>query len=106
MVPLGYTYHRRRCRMCEREGIEFAGALLENTSVTYLELDTENDTKSSAEAVAKYVHTTKRLHRIHWPRYARTHEQREEMLCCFLPAFQESSRNYTWNCLSRANESS
>jgi hypothetical protein len=77
--------------MWEREGIKLANALLENTSVTYLELDTEEYTKSSVEAMAKYVRTSKHLYRIHWPRYARTREQREEMLCCFLPAFQEST---------------
>jgi Ran GTPase-activating protein (RanGAP) involved in mRNA processing and transport len=31
------------------------------------------------------------LQRIHWRRYARTLEEGEEMLCCFLPAFQEST---------------
>ncbi len=51
---------------CEREGLELADALLENTSVTYLELGTGPYTKSSAEAMAKYVRTSKRLQRIFW----------------------------------------
>jgi hypothetical protein len=77
--------------LSERAGLELADALLENNSVTYLELDTAKYTKRSAVAMAKYVRTSKRLQRIRWGRYARTHEEREEMFCCFLPAFQEST---------------
>jgi hypothetical protein len=49
------------CDLSEREYMELADALLENTSVTYLQLDTKKYTKSSAEAMAKYVRTSKRL---------------------------------------------
>jgi Ran GTPase-activating protein (RanGAP) involved in mRNA processing and transport len=75
-------------RMCEREGIEVADALLENNSVTYLELETANYTKSSAQAMAKYVRTSKRLQRI---RLNGETWHREEILCCFLLAIQEST---------------
>jgi hypothetical protein len=34
--------------LCERAGIELSNALLENKSVTYLELETENCTKRFA----------------------------------------------------------
>jgi hypothetical protein len=51
---------------CEREGIELADALLENTIVTYLELETGKYTKSSAEAMAKFVRTSKHLKHIKW----------------------------------------
>jgi hypothetical protein len=77
-------------RLSEREYMEVADALLENTSVNYLELDTKY-TKSSVEAMVKYVRTSKRLQLIHWRRYARAIEEREEMFCCFLAAFQEST---------------
>jgi hypothetical protein len=80
--------------LSEREYTELADALLENTSVTYLEgLDTEKYTKSSVEAMAKYVRTSKCLQHIHWGRryYERSFKEREEILCCFLPAFQEST---------------
>jgi hypothetical protein len=76
----------------EKEDVELADALLENTSVTYLGLETENYTKISAEAMAKYVRTSKRLQRIRWNplRIMDDQDSREKMLCCFLPAFQES----------------
>jgi hypothetical protein len=38
--------------------------------------------------MAKYIRTSKRLQRIHWQKYEMT---REEMLCIFLPAIQEST---------------
>jgi hypothetical protein len=57
----------------EREYIELADALLENNSVTYLELETEKCTKSSVEAMAKYVRTSKCLQRIRWDRYSGGH---------------------------------
>jgi hypothetical protein len=84
--------------LSEREHMELADALLENTSVTYLQLmDIDTFTKRSAEAIAKYVRTSKRLQRIRWPtNWYRGHRgsvlrHREEMLCCLLPAFQEST---------------
>jgi hypothetical protein len=88
LPQLGMPFRIRN--LSEREYIELADALLENNSVTYLELETYY-TKSSAEAMAKYVSTSKYLQRIRWPRYARTTEEREEMFCCFLPAFQKST---------------
>jgi hypothetical protein len=53
--------------LSEREGIELSDAPLENTSVTYLELETTNYTKSFAAAMAKYVRTSKHLQHIRWP---------------------------------------
>jgi hypothetical protein len=78
-------------RLSEKEDTELADALLENTNVTYLELGT----KISAEAMAKYVRTSKRLQRIIWnptriPGYGGP-QKHEEMLCCFLHALQEST---------------
>jgi Ran GTPase-activating protein (RanGAP) involved in mRNA processing and transport len=87
LPELGKPFNIRRS-MHEKEYMELADALLENTSVTYLQLDIASYTKSFAEAMAKYICTSKSLHHIHWPKYMRT---REEILCCFLPAFQESS---------------
>jgi hypothetical protein len=79
----------------EREGIELSDALLENKSVTYLELETEDYTKKSAEAMVKYLRTSECLQRISWHVIAYPRDellkQHEEMFCCFLPAFQESS---------------
>jgi hypothetical protein len=81
--------------MCEREGIELADAILENTNVTYLQLETGLYTKSSAEALAKFVRTSKHLQHIRWNGdwVARNQEWRscEEISCCFLPAIQEST---------------
>jgi Ran GTPase-activating protein (RanGAP) involved in mRNA processing and transport len=82
--------------LSEKEDIELADALLENTRVTYLELETEKYTKSSAEAMAKYLRTSKRLQRIRWnPAWMMANDrglqQREDMLCSFLPAIQEST---------------
>jgi hypothetical protein len=78
-------------RMCEREGMELADALLENNSVTYLELETTNYTKNSAEAMAKYVRTSKRLRRIRWSMEERAFPQRDEILCCFMLGIEEST---------------
>jgi Ran GTPase-activating protein (RanGAP) involved in mRNA processing and transport len=79
-------------RLSEREHMELADALLENNSVTSLELETDKYTKSSAEAMAKYVRTSKRLQRIRFqPEYGSTYGNREDFLCIFLPAFQEST---------------
>jgi hypothetical protein len=84
-------------RLSEREHKELADALLENNSVTYLKLETEKYTKKSAEAMAKYVRTSKRLQRIGWnvewgmqiehPELRHT----EEIVCCFMSALQEST---------------
>jgi Leucine-rich repeat (LRR) protein len=82
-------------RMCERKGIELADALLESTSVTYLKLETEKYTKSAAEAMAKYVRTSKRLQHIRYKGACGGDDldvqHREEMFCCFLRAIQEST---------------
>jgi Ran GTPase-activating protein (RanGAP) involved in mRNA processing and transport len=87
----------------ERESIELSDALLGNTSVTYLELDTAEYTKSTAKAMAKYVRTSKSSQHIRWPRNDESRgeqtyvakkesaEKDEEMLCYFLPAIQEST---------------
>jgi Ran GTPase-activating protein (RanGAP) involved in mRNA processing and transport len=79
--------------LSEKEDMELADALLENTNITYLELNTANYTKLSAEAMAKYVRTSKRLQRIrwngNWMTDDRSLQQHEEMLCCFLPTLQE-----------------
>jgi Ran GTPase-activating protein (RanGAP) involved in mRNA processing and transport len=81
--------------LSEREGVELSDALMENTRVTYLELETAKYTKSSAEAMAKYVRTSKRLQRIRWNQTLlmddRAFQQRKDMLCRFLTAIQEST---------------
>jgi hypothetical protein len=81
--------------LSEKEDMELADALLENTSVTYLTLETAKYTNSSAEAMAKYVRTSKRLQHIRWYGNCMTHDramkQREELMCSFLPAIQEST---------------
>jgi hypothetical protein len=79
-------------RLSENEGIELADALLENTSVTYLELHMDKNTKKSVEAMAKYVRTSKRLQRICFQRgNASNFGYHEDLLCCFLSAIQEST---------------
>jgi Ran GTPase-activating protein (RanGAP) involved in mRNA processing and transport len=80
-------------RLSENEGMELADALLENTNVTDLELEMDNHTKSSAEAMAKYMGTSKRLQRIRFVGSWNNRElqHREEIICCFLHAFQEST---------------
>jgi Ran GTPase-activating protein (RanGAP) involved in mRNA processing and transport len=82
-----------RRNLSEKEGMELADALLENTNVTYLELEaaTNRYTKSSAEAMAKYVRTSKRLQHIRWNAEIGGDDQCEEILCCFLLAIQEST---------------
>jgi hypothetical protein len=57
-------------RLSEREYLELADALLENNSVTYLQLRRELYLKCSAEAMGKYVRTSKHLQRIHWVGYS------------------------------------
>jgi hypothetical protein len=71
--------------------IELADALLENTNVTYLELQILTYTKDSAEAIAKYVRASKYLRRIRWDGANQRSPQREEMFCSFLLAIQEST---------------
>jgi hypothetical protein len=83
--------------LSEKEAVELADALLENSSVTYLELATEKYTKSSAGAMTKYVRTSKRLRQIRWvrdsekSRWARESggefQHCEEVLSYLLPAF-------------------
>jgi hypothetical protein len=96
-----------RPSLSEKEGIELANALLENTNLTNLALSTDSYMKVSTEAMAKYVRTSKHLHSIDWHplrmwmsdpqqrgelmRGDRGLQQREEMLSCFLSAFQEST---------------
>jgi hypothetical protein len=75
----------------EKEGIEISDALLENNSVTYLELGTAMYAKGSAEALANYVRTSKRLEHITWNGELYSLLQHEEMMCCLLPAIQEST---------------
>jgi hypothetical protein len=86
----GYPFKIRRY-LSEKEHMALADALLENTNVTYLELDTAQYTKSSAEAMAKYVRTSNRLQRIRlggdYPMVR--FRQHEEKLCYFLLAIQE-----------------
>jgi hypothetical protein len=79
--------------LSEREHMELAYALMENKSVTYLQLDMEKYTKSSAEAMAECVRTSKRLQRIRLfqPEYGSNYGYREDSLCCFLLAIQESA---------------
>jgi Leucine-rich repeat (LRR) protein len=92
LPALGEPFRIRH--MCEREVIELADALLECTSVTYLELETGNYTKSFAKAMAEFVRTSKHLKRINWnvDRDAVIDDRRsEEMFCCCLLAIQEST---------------
>jgi hypothetical protein len=91
----GKPFKIRQRHLSEKEDIELADAVLENTSVTYLELKTQDYTKRSAEAMAKYVRTSKHVQHIRWPMNLSTDDralkQREDMFCCFLPAIQEST---------------
>jgi hypothetical protein len=93
LPELGQPFRIRN--LSEKEIIELSDILLENNSVTYLELEMNNYAKSWAEAMAKYVRTSKRLQHFLWydgmQDGPRALQQRDEMLCCFLPAFQESS---------------
>jgi hypothetical protein len=54
ILPVPGNFLRIR-HLIEKEDIEPADALLENNSVTYLELGTAKYAKGSAEAMAKYV---------------------------------------------------
>jgi hypothetical protein len=80
-------------RMCESEGIELAGALLENTSVTYLQLETRNYEKkvAFAEAMAKYVRTSRHLQHIRWLGECTDFQSRQEIFTDFMPAMYDST---------------
>jgi hypothetical protein len=81
----------RISHLSEREGIELTDALLENTRITYLDLTTGHYTKSSAEAMAKYVRTSKHLQHFRWNHQNWTIYDRvlqEEMPCCLLTAIE------------------
>jgi hypothetical protein len=87
----------------EKEHMELADALLENTNVTSLELDTHNYhnyIEGSGEAMVKYVRSSKHLQHIFLDAAPRLHlddtriisdQECEAMFCSFLPAFQEST---------------
>jgi hypothetical protein len=77
----------------DKENIELADALLENTNVTYLKLKPGNYTKGSVEAIAKYVRTSKHLQHVCLTNNGAKCDQTlfEERLYCFLPAIQEST---------------
>jgi hypothetical protein len=98
-----HLFGRNLASLYEKEHIELADALPENTNVTYIELlNTDNYTKSSTEAMTKHLRTSKRLQRIYWHGEMR---EREGIICCFLQAFQESTSLkilpwYTLNSLS------
>jgi hypothetical protein len=96
LPELGEPFNIRR--MCEREGIELADALLENTNVTYLELHLDKNTKSSAEAMAKYVRTSKRLQRIRFQRgnaSSLRYQKIYSVVFCLQFKKARRSRNYT-----------
>jgi hypothetical protein len=63
MPELGRPFEIRPLN--ENEDIELAAALLQNTNVTNLELYTAKYTNVSAEAMAKYVRTSKHMQCIH-----------------------------------------
>jgi hypothetical protein len=98
LPELGKPFKIRK--MCEREHKELADALLENTNVTYLELERNKYTKISAEAMAKYVRTSKHLQRFRWN--GNNWTMGEEIICCFCLQFKKARRlrNLTFNCLS------
>lgn len=77
----GEPFKIRHTTLSEKENIEVSDALLENKSVTSLELETVNYATSTAEAMAKYLRTSKSLQRIRWSDIpdARSLKQHEEM---------------------------
>jgi hypothetical protein len=88
--------------LSKKEHMELADAFLENTNVTYLELDTAKFTKSSAEAIAKYVSTSKHLQRMEILRWMIEHGssvKRYSVVFYMLFKKARRSRNYSWNCL-------
>jgi Ran GTPase-activating protein (RanGAP) involved in mRNA processing and transport len=89
MPELGTPFRIRG--LSEIEHTELADALLENTSVTYLQLEMKKYTSSSAATMAKYLRTSKHLQRICLKgQFHAELRHLEEMFCCFLPAIQES----------------
>jgi hypothetical protein len=91
LPDLGEPFKIRDMR--EREGMELADALLEDTSITYLELVKGRYTDVYGEAMAKYVRTSQRLQRIRWITETPSEKGDYEsaLVCCFLLAFQEST---------------
>jgi hypothetical protein len=88
------------CPLSEKEDMALADALMQNSNVTYLELDRVKHTKRFAKAMAEYMRTSKCLQRIRLvgkPEAGflaandRQLKHHEEMMCCFLPAFQGST---------------
>jgi Ran GTPase-activating protein (RanGAP) involved in mRNA processing and transport len=78
--------------LSKRKGIELADSLLESSSVTFLQLESKRYTKNSAEAMAKYVRTSKRLQRLGLCMSGVSLQHRgEEIICCFLHAIQDST---------------
>jgi hypothetical protein len=82
--------------LSEDEHMELADALLENNSITYLELGTAiKHPRRYIEAMAEYVRTSKCLQRICWHSNSivadRVLQPCEEMLCYLLPAIQEKT---------------
>jgi hypothetical protein len=88
MTETGEPFKIRR--LSEKEDMELADALLENTNVTYLELVRKRYAKIAAEAMAKYVRTSKHLEHIHWNGQWGTRDD-SALLCCFLLEFEEST---------------
>jgi Ran GTPase-activating protein (RanGAP) involved in mRNA processing and transport len=76
--------------LSEKEYTELADALLENTNVTYLQLEMGQKTTVYAEAMATYLRSSKYLQRVRLVEAYRRSQQREEIICCFLLAIQES----------------
>jgi pyruvate formate-lyase activating enzyme-like uncharacterized protein len=87
----------------ERNAIGLAEALLENTNVTYLRLETERYTKSSAEAMVKSTCVPVSACSEFVASEIRVENCSSEMKCfvVFYLNFKRvrHSRNYTWNCL-------
>jgi hypothetical protein len=82
---------RIRPSLGEKESIELAAALLENTSVTDLELVWQTYTKRPAEAMVNYVRTSKHLEHLRFPESRMTAGRELPILCYFLNAIQEST---------------
>jgi hypothetical protein len=79
--------------LSEKEVIELADALLENTNVTYLSLQAYYYTESSAEAMAEYVRTSKHLQRIRLRHVSLFQTQREETNLPFWLRFKKARRS-------------
>jgi Ran GTPase-activating protein (RanGAP) involved in mRNA processing and transport len=74
--------------MGEKYGMELASALMENTNVKNLELWQVEYTKILAEAMAKYVRTSKSLESLSWKRGSLKYC--DDIVSCLLHAIQES----------------